>query len=592
MGIAGKTCQRINLRHFMRDRSVPGIRSLKKRVIRLASVILACLLGAWVLWDPFDIDERPHVQRITALSVRSVQADLAGDMESRILAQSRLATFSAGTEALSEQQWDLAAKLFLEHHPCHVAVQWVDASCRVLRVVTRDGWPGKTQPDCSTDPQLKPVLAAASKHANSEAVIMPVSHLPDGKVVSKVVTPVYQGGVFAGLLIGVMDTKSALGNILADHSGLGYSIAVLEGTRELYRTPGTSREYENKWAIPADVQLPGVVWRIRVWPNPDLLTNIRSKMPEVAFVLGCLLVFMLLLTHRYWRAAQRRSRELSHAHDELDVRVRQRTIELQDSNENLKAEIAERARAEESLRNLSGRLLQLQDEERRRIARELHDSTAQMLGAVAINVDRAQQMLQNGDHARLRGVIGESAELLEGIRQEIGTVSYLLHPPMLDELGLEYVLPWYAEGFSNRSGIAVSLNIQPDFGRVPQELELTLFRIVQEALTNVHRHSGSRTAEIVLFRDSDYATLEISDQGCGIPMGVLKPTKGTMCQLGVGVAGMRERVHQLSGLIDITGTSHGTVIRAVLPLTPLLTKLTAGKTAADYKVQLELDQRI
>ena len=147
---------------------------------------------------------------------------------------------------------------------------------------------------------------------------------------------------------------------------------------------------------------------------------------------------------------------------------------------------------------MSGWLLQLQEEERRRIARDLHDSSAQLLGAIAINLERARQLAQSYADADLNRILLESTNFLENVTMEIRTLSFLLHPPMLGELGLRHVLPQYIEGFSQRSGIAVDLKIQPGLDRFPLEVEWTLFRVTQEALTNVHRHSGSRTAGIAL----------------------------------------------------------------------------------------------
>jgi signal transduction histidine kinase len=163
--------------------------------------------------------------------------------------------------------------------------------------------------------------------------------------------------------------------------------------------------------------------------------------------------------------------------------------------------------------------------------------------------------------------------------QEVRTVSYLLHQPIIDELGLENVLPWYVQGFSRRSGIETTLDIPEDLGRLPYDVEITLFRIVQEALTNVHRHSGSATAGIVLRLDDSTVTLEIRDQGTGMPPGIEEPSREAMAIIGVGIAGMRERVHQLHGTLSIAGTE-GTTIRVVLPLTEPTPETVDGGAAA------------
>ena len=300
-------------------------------------------------------------------------------------------------------------------------------------------------------------------------------------------------------------------------------------------------------------------------------------------LLGALFGLVILVAAHISRAANLGWQELRQTVKQLEMKVRVGTVELQQSSENLSAEITKRKRAEDSLRNVSGWLLQLQEEERRRVARDLHDSTAQLLAATAINVERAQRLAQSREDPILSNVLRDTADCLEQVILEVRTLSYLLHPPMLNELGLQCVLPRYIEGFSRRSGIAVDLSIPPDLGRFPLEVELTLFRITQEALTNIHRHSGSRTAAIALTQDSRSATLEIKDQGRGIPPGVLETTECAISRLGVGIAGMQERVRQLDGKLEITVRSNGTEIRAILPLT----SPSPGNPVSDKNAELE-----
>ena len=217
-------------------------------------------------------------------------------------------------------------------------------------------------------------------------------------------------------------------------------------------------------------------------------------------------------------------------------------------------DITERKAAEAALHKLSGRLLQ--DQERRRLARELHDNTAQLLVGIGINLSVANDSA-GALEPRARRSLAESRTLVDQCQREIRTVSYLLHPPELDALGLQSALASYVGGFVGRSGIQVDLDVAPDLGRLPQEVETALFRVVQEALSNIHRHSASRTARIRLVRGPSDLALEISDAGCGMLRGATP---------GVGIASMRERVRQLGGRLDIASAYGGTTVGAVIPL--------------------------
>jgi PAS domain S-box-containing protein len=227
-------------------------------------------------------------------------------------------------------------------------------------------------------------------------------------------------------------------------------------------------------------------------------------------------------------------------------------------------DITERKAAERTVQELSGRLLRLQDEERRRIARELHDTTAQKLAALSMNlslVERSEPRFSPGAQAAFE----EGLRLAEGCLRELRTLSYLLHPPMLEEAGLAYALRGYVEGFTRRSGIGVELDLPGAIGRLPDAMETTLFRIVQESLTNVHLHSGSPTARIALSQREDELVLEISDQGRGFSTA---SGNGALVAagLGVGIRSMQERARQAGGRLEIQSVGSGATVRAVLPM--------------------------
>jgi PAS domain S-box-containing protein len=221
--------------------------------------------------------------------------------------------------------------------------------------------------------------------------------------------------------------------------------------------------------------------------------------------------------------------------------------------------------AEISLQRLSIRLLQLQDEERRRIARELHDSTGQSLAALVIHLSAVNERIAKLDPTAPQ-ILGEAIRLSQQASDEIRTLSYLLHPPTLDLAGLSSALKWLVDGFMERSKLQVNLEMSPDLGRLPQNLETALFRIVQESLTNIFRHSGSPSATIRLSRQPGIVNLEVSDQGSGISPDTLATLNGTGGELGVGIRGMRERVRQLGGRLEIHSGKKGTTIVVALPI--------------------------
>ena len=240
-------------------------------------------------------------------------------------------------------------------------------------------------------------------------------------------------------------------------------------------------------------------------------------------------------------------------------------------------DISERKRTEEALRQLSGRLLRLQDEERRRIARQLHETTAQGLAGLAVNLSIVKSSAADLS-PRASACLSESLELAEQCSREIRTLSYLLHPPLVDEAGLAPALRWYTAGFAQRSGIEVHVDVSPEFDRLPSELELTLYRIVQEALTNIHRHSGSKTARICLERQPNEIVLTVADEGHGFPSAALEIAGPESVDVGVGIPGMRERLRQLGGRLHIQSGSRGTTLTAILPLG----QVTNGQTTLPF----------
>jgi len=295
-----------------------------------------------------------------------------------------------------------------------------------------------------------------------------------------------------------------------------------------------------------------------------LITDRREIHGLTAWLAVCPILIALCETNR------RKQLRINEARDELEQRVRERTQELSQA-------LRQREFTEEELRHLTVRLMTVQDEERRRIARDLHDSAGQTLSAIKMSLT----MLRRAGSESTPGerLMDDLNALTDEALQEIRTTSYLLHPPLLDECGFASAARWFVEGFTKRSGIQVHCDFPRQMERFPANLELVLFRILQEALTNVHRHSGATSATVSLRTEGARLTFEVSDDGHGVPEEHLTRLRESDGSSGVGLAGMRERVHELGGEMSIHSEKTGTTISFVLSKGKTL-GASAGDTSA------------
>jgi signal transduction histidine kinase len=261
---------------------------------------------------------------------------------------------------------------------------------------------------------------------------------------------------------------------------------------------------------------------------------------------------------------QQKARTLKITHEELEMRVKERTKELKQENLQIleQAEIVEMAN--QSLRELSAHLLQVQDEERRRIARDLHDNTAQSLALLSMNLSALEAEATEW-YPDLAEGLSENLGIVKQISTELRTLSYFLHPPLLDEVGLESALRWYVDGFGQRSNVKINLELHGKLGRLPRNLETTIFRVVQECLTNIHLHSESPTATIRLSQCPGKISVEITDEGKGIAPEKLSKLASSGLP-GLGLRSMRERIKDFQGDIEINSQETGTQIKVIVPL--------------------------
>ena len=631
-------------------------------------VMAIAVIGTFTAWYFAKINERDHIRRMTGLATSAVSADLNSDMEAWLQGQIRLARMWEFEEPTYEQ-WSAFAGLYLEHHPGCLAIEWLDPKYEERWISRGLG------PKVALAGAAQEQLLADAKNAK-DALISNIIVSSAGQKQWVTVVPIFQKTRFRGFVLGYFDAQRSLDTMLSDIAKLNFSVAIEEQGAEVFRLAGSTDENLAEWAQDVEVQLPGTRWLIRVWPKPEVMSEMRSNLPMATLLFGTAAGLMLMAIARigqflrssqqrfsgilaisaeavismdagqritlFNRAAERifgysaaeilgqpmerliperfhrvhrehvarfarsrndsllmsdRSRvfglrkdgsefhmaasisklsiagdivftiicsdvtdavlaeeQLRKSHEELELRVRERTAALEAANEFLQMEILERKRAEEEIQDLSRRMMRVQEEERRNLARELHDGATQNFVTLSLHMGR----MMRDPNAFSSAALEEWMHLAEQGANELRTVSYLLHPPLLEELGLGLTLRGYVEGFAKRTGIQVSMNSQGELDNLGFDIELAVFRIMQEALSNVHRHSGSRTATVLIAYDGNLLRLQIADQGRGIPAGTDRS--------GVGLGSMRERARLLKGKLIVETGSTGTTIKVELPV--------------------------
>jgi two-component system NarL family sensor kinase len=260
---------------------------------------------------------------------------------------------------------------------------------------------------------------------------------------------------------------------------------------------------------------------------------------------------------------ERAEEALRKAHGDLERQVQERTRELENTLSAFREEVSVHQETEKKLRELSLSVLHIQDEERRRVARDLHDTVGQTLTGLKISLSALEDAVARSPQTV--DLLTELNGLADQALQEIRTTSYLLHPPLLDEAGFAAAASWYVDGFNKRSPIQVRLEL-PERTRLPGSAEIVLFRILQESLTNITKHAGSATVDVVLQVDQNVISLSVRDYGKGISAERLAKMNGSGSDVGVGIAGMRERLKEMGGRLEIESNSTGTLLKASVPV--------------------------
>jgi signal transduction histidine kinase len=340
------------------------------------------------------------------------------------------------------------------------------------------------------------------------------------------------------------------------HPATRYAVAIVAAAAALvlrsFLTPllGTANPYHTVWlgvvfcawfcgvgpSMLATVIMLLGVW---YWFLPYYSSFVLATPNEIFGLIGFSFFAGVIIT--IGERARRTQAKLNAAHDEMEIAVKERTAELAEANE--------------KLRELTTSLMHLQDEERRRFARDLHDSIGQLLAVIGMNLSAFEGENLTPDGVRL---LGDSQQLIEQISSEIRTISHLLHPPLLDEAGLGAALQIYVDGFSQRSKVDAKLEVAENLPRLSRDLEISLFRIVQECLTNIHKHAEAKSVAISIGFSGTQVTLQVADDGKGLP----KERRS-----GVGLRGMEERVRQLHGTFQVNSHSPGTTVIVSMPVT-------------------------
>lgn len=516
-------------------------------------VAAALILGTASLWHSLARQEQAHFTHVVRLATEGIRADIEDDVKRPVDDLSRVAELWHQSSGPTKQQFETHSSLYISRSPGCIAVSWIGPSSEMIWNVTADN-----------DDDIQHVYLTSDRARRAEDLARTtrtslLSHAGQyhNRHLLSIWAPIYVQNRYQGAVVGLFRVEPLLNSSLAD-SDFGYSVVITDTGEPFYSLHANNAEPAKAWGESTHVTLPGVDWNVRVWPENGPTADIRSSSNGVllcGFVLALLAALITYLAQKAHNAA----------------RVSDET------NRQLTKEVVARRRAEESLHALSGRLLKVQDEERQSLACILHEGMAQKLFGLSMNLKVVSRLVEGQDPSVVTK-FQQNIDLADECVCEMRALTHLLHPPSLDVLGLVAACETLVQGFAERAGLEVLTEFPEELARLPQDSEMALFRILQESLTNVHRHSESHSALVRLHRHDDLLVLEIKDFGRGMAQNA--------GEHGVGIAGMRERMWQLGGELQVDSTpGGGATIRALLPVAALQEPATkASGAAVDYRL--------
>ncbi len=531
-----------------------------------------------VLWLTLRAQENTHIQRSIAAHAQQLQTVVKDSMESHIRALVRMANRWEVDRKPPKQEWLADATLYIEHEPDYHAIAWVDTDLQVRWIFPVQGNQDMLNHNLGVEERHAITLSAARTKRQVQ-LTRSVEVGQDNKGFA-VYVPIFLGDASGGFIGGLFHIQALFDTLLRDSSVQGYALAVFDGDEEIYTRTQAGQQYRQAWIHEVPITLHNITWRMRVLPSAALLAGKQSALPDVVLVGGLLFAILVSLLLELMRTARLRAHTIIQANQdlhseigsrrqvELELRghrehleelVQERTSELSTSNTRLSQEIVQREEAQHQLRQLTDHLLSIREEEGARIAREIHDELGQAMMALNMDVYWLSDRIPK-DQPQLKAKSQEILDLIATTIEAIRRIASNLRPSLLDDLGLEAAIHWYLEQFEKRSGIECEPSINVGDALFTDPCSTVVFRIFQEALTNISRHAEATKVRVDLQVEKDALILSVKDNGKGISKKEIQQGGG------FGLLGIRERAQSIKGTVEISGRpGQGTLVKLHIP---------------------------